>query len=500
MYETALHRSTEQSLPSSFWYRNRFFLLYAASILISFTLIFSRLLWCSVFGLARIDTLLCLIGCMPTIVLFAVQLRMGSISRERLFVLIALPALYGFGLFIVPGGIPDEHVHIAQIFALFSRSSAGMYVPKAVSNGTLPLSYQQLYHCLQQNSSWDALEYTNRYVTYGTHLYFLPFLVVSLCHFAGIHPLLAVYAARFTNAVIYLIAGYQVVKRIPVAKTFTLVYLLNPITIQQCASTSCDAMINVITISFATYVIWLRFKKDKISWHDPAWLGLLTVLLAISKNAAYTPMLLMLLILLNRLEDRDLAKKVFFGIIGAGIILVVAVICLYTGSFLPYAFDLLKQPIFFVKVYLNTIWLQWPFWFESLFGYNLGALDINEWLFVFIAYILLLFTSLARDTDTETFDFNWLDRTTFILVALIDLTLIALSLREWAVTVDHLDNLLTGVQGRYFIPFAQLPFYAFYGRSHLTSKASSVVIVSWVSAFIFATDIATIAAHYFYLA
>ena len=88
----------------------------------------------------------------------------------------------------------------------------------------------------------------------------------------------------------------------------------------------------------------------------------------------------------------------------------------------------------------------------------------------------------------------------FILVALIDMTLIALSLREWAVTVDHLDNLLTGVQGRYFIPFAQLPFYTFYGRSKLVTKTSSITIIAWTFVFILVTDMATIAAHYFYLA
>ncbi len=500
MSEIVLQRNAQQNGFLSFLRRNALFLLYIASILISFTLIFSRIVWCSVFGLSKLDVLLCLIGCAPTVILFAAQLKRDKVSGQRLFILIALPALYGFGLFIVPGGIPDEHVHIAQIFALFDRSSACMYVPKAVSNGVLPTSYRQLYFALQKNGSWDVLEYTNRYVTYGTHLYFLPYLTVSLCHLVGMHPLLAVYAARFTNALVYLIAGSQIVKRIPIAKTFTLVYLLNPIAIQQAASTSCDAMINVITISFATYVLWLRFKEEKISTRDLAWLAVLVILLAISKNAAYTPMLLMLLILLNRLEDRSLAKKVFFGIIGAGVVLVVAVICLYRGNFLPYAFDLLRQPIFFVKVYLNTIWLQWPFWFESLFGYNLGALDINEWLFVFLAYLLLLVTSLTWDAEEDGYAFNWIDRTSFILVAVIDMTLIALSLREWAVTVDHLDNLLTGVQGRYFIPFAQLPFYAFYERSRIYTKTSSTTLIAWTSVFIVVADMATIGAHYFYLA
>lgn len=500
MNEIVLHRTVQQDDSLSFLHRNLLFLLYIVSILISFTLIFSRIVWCSVFGLARTDILLCLIGCSPTVILFAAQLRREKVSDQRLFVLIAFPALYGFSLFIVPGGIPDEHVHIAQIFALFNRSSAGMYVPVAVSNGVLPTSYQQLYHCLQQNSSWDVLEYTNRYVTYGTHLYFLPYLVVSLCHLADIHPLLAVYAARFTNALIYLIAGNQIIKHIPVAKTFMLVYLLNPIAIQQGASTSCDAIINVIALSFSAYVLWLRFKEEKLSPRNLIWLGLLVALLVISKNAAYTPMLLMLLILLNRLEDKNSAKKAFFGTVVAIAALSITVICLYTGDFLPYAFELLRQPLFFLKVYLNTIWLQWPFWFESLFGYNLGALDINEWLFVFLAYVLLLFTSISRDTEKEKLDFNWLDRTVFILVALIDMTLIALSLREWAVTVDHLDNLLTGVQGRYFIPFAQLPFYTFYGRSKLVTKTSSITIIAWTFVFILVTDMATISAHYFYLA
>ena len=59
---------------------------------------------------------------------FAFLARRFSNDVQKVFLLISVPAVLAFGLFIIPGTVPDEHAHIAQALDLFGRHSGTFLV------------------------------------------------------------------------------------------------------------------------------------------------------------------------------------------------------------------------------------------------------------------------------------------------------------------------------------------------------------------------------------
>ena len=176
---------------------------------------------------------------------FAFLARRFSCDVQKVFLLISVPAVLAFGLFIIPGTVPDEPAHIAQALDLFGRHSGSFLVPKALGPDSLPHTYADLYASISTPDSWDSMISCDRYVAYLDGLYAIPAMVISVLRLLNVNAMVAVIIARVVNGVLFCAAGYYMIRLLPCGKTALMVFLLNPMLIQQEASLSADVLVNI---------------------------------------------------------------------------------------------------------------------------------------------------------------------------------------------------------------------------------------------------------------
>ncbi|MBB3279992.1 DUF2142 domain-containing protein [Slackia isoflavoniconvertens] len=385
------------------------------------------------------------------LVLFLFSLFRYRHSYVKLFGLVAIPAVCFFGIFMLPGCIPDEYVHIAQCASLFSRNPSGFDVPSIFSRDTLPASYGGVYLLLTNGANWDSTYFCDRYLgDYFTHLYLIPGLVLLFGKALSINPYISLIAARVVSGLFFVLVSSILIKVMPYGKTAFLVFLLNPILIQQESSCSADAISIIAGLSFVVYVLKLNhdgeFNRTKILI-----LGLLTILLLISK-IMYAPLILAFFIFVKRIQNPYL-RRVFYTLIPLALLIAaIAIIALYRGAFLPDAFELLRHPLHCIHVVAKSIWELAPFWIETYAGYSLGALSIHVWPVCFWAYLILQFIVLFYSDDLVGSSLSKSDKLILCIASCINAILILLTMRGWSLSAELREDIIIGVQGRYLVP------------------------------------------------
>lgn len=423
--------------------------------------------------------------------LLAVFVRLAvehSAENDILFLLVGVPAGIAFCLFILPGNVPDEYPHVWQVTALFSRSGSGFMVPSALNETNMPHSFADMYSLITKAPNWGDTFLCGRYLSsYLPFVYVIASIPMSVCRLVGTNEYLAFYFARLGNLVFYLISATLLIRYTKFGKRLLLVYFLNPMLIQQEASCSGDAVINIVLFSFVIITI-SAYTEKRITRHRAICLAILAVLLCLSKAFAYSPFLLLLLLFVPERAGNWTRRGIWIGAFTAVAIASVLIIVLYRGPFMQMGFELLRSPIAFIKVMVKTIWEMGPFWVESFAGYNLGALSINVWKPCFWAYLVLLALVSVDDEGRQESPFCLDDRLLLWLIPAIDVVLICLSMREWTVTIDGRSDIFMGVQGRYFIPLVFLPLFSIMERKGATRAQCRQIVFVLALAAIFCID------------
>lgn len=411
------------------------------------------------------------------------------------FGVIAVPAVISFSLFMLPGCVPDEGPHIWQAAAVLTRGSSGFDVPSAYLEANLPKSYSDVYYSLVFPIDWDEIFLCERYLgSYYLHLYMIPAIVIEAFRLLGLNTLLALFAARVCSGMVFVAAGCLFLHLMPCGKTWFLVFLLNPMLIQQEASCSADSMANVVAIGYFVLVLVI-YEKKIYSRKSAVVMIFLSVLLVLSK-AMFAPLVLLNLVYLGDMFKPWKLFKIYSVALVACLLLIAIVTTFYTGSFMRDSFELMRDPIHCIAVLLRSIWEVGPFWFESYAGSSLGALSISTWSPAFIFYFMIQAVVLFYNDEDISVDLNMVQKALFSIVSLANFVLIIISMREWTLSVDHREDIIMGVQGRYLIPLVS-PILLSIVRTH--PRISNGKVMSTVCALligILALDIYSVMASF----
>ena len=374
-------------------------------------------------------------------------------SPERVFLLMAIPALLGFGLFILPDHVPDEIWHIYRVFSIEDPGSA-MVVPSELIQSDMPTDYRSLFIALTSGYSWSDTTLIGRDMsTYLTHLYLVPGILVKLCMLVNVNPLIAIYLARLVNAAMFSVAGYWIVKMMPLAKVCVCVYLLNPMLIQQEASCSADAVTNIVTLLFIAYLVKVRFQ-DSIRARDWAILAVLFVVTSLSKFA-YALLVFLFLLLVPKIESKRVRTGIY---VGSAIVFVagaVFVLGFLSSASYQSTLDLMRNPPELVAVLGRTAYEVLPMWLMQFGGMSLSNLDVVIWAPCFWAYALVLLFSLVFNFGEQRSLNRWEKVGIVALVVFVSIAIV-LVFRTWTLEVDKRSDVILGVQGRYFLPYFNL--------------------------------------------
>lgn len=425
---------------------------------------------------------------------FAFLARRFSNDVQKVFLLISVPAVLAFGLFIIPGTVPDEQAHIAQALDLFGRHSGSFLVPKVLDPVSLPHTYTDLYASILTPDSWDSMISCDRYVAYADGLYAIPAMVISVLRVLNVNAMVAVVIARLVNGVLFCAAGYYIIRLLPCGKTALMVFLLNPMLIQQEASLSADVLVNIAAIAFVVYFLKLNSQKE-IARKEWLIFAALTVVITLAKMM-FAPLALLWFVFLNRRLSGKWLLAAYLGIFLVCCALAALVVVFYHGSYFPASFELMRSPAECARVLANSIWIAGPFWINSYLGQFLASLNLATWTPCVYVYLVLQVVVLFYSDEDCSVLVRGVDKVFVCVLCLVNLLLLVLTMRNWSLEVDKVTDYILGIQGRYLFPLVLLPLCCMLRPGKKRSEGNVLITSAALLAAIFSINMVPIITFY----
>lgn len=375
-------------------------------------------------------------------------------KKEYLFLILVIPIGMFFTFFMLPTTVPDEIWHIYRTMTVFQDLGSHMVVPSdsTLNIPAISFSYADFYDCLNSATNWnDAIMIERDMSQYLSIHYLIAGLFFQIAKLLGLNYWLCTYVASLSNLTLYILVGFIFLNKIPFGKNVSLVFLLNPMLIQQEASCSADAIFNICAVMFVLYVI-INYISEKPSRLSIAVMIFFALLLSVCKIGAYSPFCLLLLVFLLKIKDKKKRRLFVLLSILLGIILYVYIVYFYNGSLLPEARDLMRDPINLIVVLKNTAIQCFPMQFSWYFGSSLGSLDISVPRRFWMLYLLVQILVVVIPDKYDDKRLKCQDKIILVSVCLIELLAIYMTQVGWARSVDGNFDVITGVQGRYFMP------------------------------------------------
>lgn len=398
---------------------------------------------------------------------------------EKVFLTIAIPLSIGYSLFVLINKIPDENWHI---YRSYNIARGNIIINVEENNESIPIeitkieninNYQELFQIAKEETklSGEEKSYFNTFEIYFPIIYIGPVIGLKIASLFKINIILAIYLMRLMNIIIYLILGYFTIKWIPFGKLLTMTYLCIPMFIHQAASTSADTFINSMCLLFIAYNMKLLFKKENYSLKEKI-LYFVLALGATLNKLAYIPLaFLSLLLIFNKKYPKSKQDKIFMGTTVAIMVILSGIWYLFgtqyedtreyiieNGISSSEQLEFIKSnPFKFVQVLSNTFNKNTTNYIYQALGERLALLNIKIDSAIPTIYLgMLIFAIFLEKSKIKLSNWQkvWI---ALLVIGMIGLIYIALYL-GW--TVPGAD-IIDGIQGRYFLPFAILAFLCF---------------------------------------
>lgn len=408
-------------------------------------------------------------------------------SPSRIFPALAVIMGICVGSVIALYTVPDEPSHIDSAYCLSNEilgvpestrpghiyKRADDFDPYAERVRELGLAnYESLHDGLFEKVEDETLvecSALNNFSNAG-RIYYLPQalgLSVGRLLKLGTVPMLLL--GRLFSLIVYAILVYLAIRKMPFAKLSLALIALLPISLQQAASFSYDAMINAVAFLFVSYCLYVSYTEQEIRAGEMAVILVTGCMLASVKGGTYLPLcFLPLLALLSRKNLTRRQKLCTVALVTLCLLFffndrlaaTIARLSTEQGTVTGgakgaeiYTFGyILRQPQRLIGMLVNTFYEQGDAYVRNMLGGNLAWRDININWFIVFGFLLILLISCIR--TSKEYRVSGAQKAYIGLLCLGTFGLLELSmLLAW--TPLKL-NYITGVQGRYFLPFLPL--------------------------------------------
>jgi uncharacterized membrane protein len=417
--------------------------------------------------------------------------KFREIKPETAFLIIGL--VYGLCFLIVTPAlqVPDEYEHFYRVLYVSEGhilpekvgNMSGVYIPESVHLTASEISSEWFSFIkdrdnkinltsllnIQFNSQNRVFEDISRIavITYSPVPYIIPAFAMAPGKLLNLSPLILIYLGRLANLLVWVFLTYLAIKIIPVHKWVLFMIALIPITLFEAASLSADSLI--LGLSFIIVAIFFKYafddNKKRINIKDIYILFILILLLSLSKQIYF---LLLLLIFLIPSEKFGGRKKMFY--VAAFLFFTIILISggwnlLVKDLYVPIVPQvsisgqiayILGDPLRFPYVLLNTFFHR-GFSYQLLFVGNFW-LDIPLPMWWIGVYVLSMIPVALLDKSKGIITRNQklISFTVFVIIFLLVCAFVYIS---WTVVGQ---NIIDGIQGRYFIPILPLLFLLLY--------------------------------------
>lgn len=423
---------------------------------------------------------------------------------EKLFVVSALFIGLTYMFLITPYSISDESKHIntayrySNIFTFnggYETEDGNML--KRVSDTevyglrttpSISTYYVVLSHLFDRDNNNEMVETPGERV--GNICQYIPSsfgITIARIFKMGYIPL--IYLARICNFAFFVTIAYFSIKKAPFGKLVFFMAAMLPMTLQQAASCSYDAIVNGVAFFFISNCLYVAFTDKKIKVKDIIILFILGGLFTAAKAGVYIFVCLLIFIIpKNKFENLKGYIISVGGIIGASVstllyfnnVKVTKAVTISSkelvdfNSKVAYPFSyIFHSPLTFIKIICNTIVAEGDFYLSTLIGGDLGWYTIPVPVTIVIGYIILMiFSAFRKDEEKQYLSMN----IKFIMGTIIAIIFIAFQMVALTWT-PYGNKIILGVEGRYFLPISPLIILLFRNNSIVTKKSIDKLII-----------------------
>lgn len=308
------------------------------------------------------------------------------------------------------------------------------------------------------------------------YLYLFPALGITLGRILHLGTVQTFLLGSIFNYIMFVLAVYFSIKKIPVCKTALLLISILPMTLQLATSYSYDCGIIALGTLMTAYALKIAYD-DKVSRADVVVLSAATILYAPVKTGAYMMMcMIVLLPIVKQWKKNKIIPRVLLGILVIRFVMVFISTFIVSGNqiegsisagYIEWAGEeghslsaLISNPWQCVVIFWETIMSKLSFYIQTIIGGNLGWFQISmQWFIVIGLLMAILVAAVKKKNDT----IQMSKKTRTLIAAICILTagfITAAMLIGWT---PKSYNFVEGVQGRYFLPFFILILMIFRG-------------------------------------
>lgn len=395
-----------------------------------------------------------------------------NIKLEYLYLALVIPLglMYCFANPI--GMVPDEDQHARRSLAIsegiFFAEKDDKGQPVAMLNSKINelvtrnvKSYEDAINRITLAETDEKISMNYSMATYAPICHMPQALGMFCARLLGGGISIQCYVARIVNMLFAIYLMYLSIKLIPTKKHIVLFLGLLPLTINEFASMSSDALTISSCILYIAYICYLKYdeSKNSINKKDIVLLTILSICVSLLK-IVYVPICLLLLILPKEKFKTKKQKNLVVWMIIAFCMILNIVWLIYASGFLNEVNPgvnpagqvkyILTNPFEYCLILFRTIHMYFQTFILSLCGEGLGHYNVQSSV-LFTIPCLILFTILFfvnEEKDKKVFELpiKILSLIIFICVVLLIYTSLYVA---WTV---YESPVILGVQARYFLP------------------------------------------------
>lgn len=456
----------------------------------------------------------CVLTSMFLIIVYLLIRLSKGISFERLFFVGMMFFGVSFMVIIPPYCVPDEQIHIDSSYRV-SNSLLGIdnnlgpdYIYKrrcdidGSKNNTMSVDkerYLEICNSLKnpfvdENERELLPAYGGNAISNATILNYLPCAIgMTIGRILHLNLINVILLGRFFNLLVCALIVTWTLSILPFGKEVSALVILLPISLQQTASCSYDGLLTVGLLMFVSVCFAMVYDNrcSVINWLILFFTGFFV---AVCKGGSYIPILGVSLLIPFGGEKVDWTKlrsliAVYLGIIGIFIgqcssrlvslffrsasnakIGVTDHRSLYTLGYL------ITHPIELIRIFETNIIMRTDLYISTVTASGLGAVEIMVPWFLIIAFlILIILASMRSDKESLQFKFKRNHRLWVGFLCLISYVLICLSML--IVNTSFGSRIISGVQGRYFLPFLPPLFLLLSNNRYVNINKDSIKLI-----------------------
>lgn len=437
-----------------------------------------------------------------------------SIVQAYIPVVLFVGVLYCF--VITPYGVPDESSHIETVYRFTNHilgipdSEKPKYAYKRVSDVDIlavsnsaertsvnKYSYLRMFQQIGKLAEDETLVecYTRDNTNNASWFYYFPMIIgMAIGRLLHFNALTIILLGRLCSVIVFSLCSYFVIKKLPVLKITFFLLSLFPMTMQQVASYSYDTIIIIIASLYIAYCLDFIYSRKESSMLDVMLTIILGTMLAQVKGGSYVPITFLLVVLLVRYFKNNLKKClgafamlfVFtFAFLKRNILTVIGLAGRSQGDAVGGASNqelytlsyLLEHPKKLILLYANTLFERGDYYLQTMLGGKLAWLNLEiSWVYLIAILILVLISlGIKEENSIHSVRITLFERTWYLIVAVGSFVLVILSML--LVWTNMSEVIVTGVQGRYFLPALFVFLLVFKNRLLEHSKIKDIHLV-----------------------